>query len=564
MPIESVNTEKNPEHWTNPSEKNKRFSDGEQKLIDEYSKNKANAPINLSNMEAETKKTWWEAHRSLFFEKNYKSISKDPQKYPTLYPLLQTFLVNNKQAVNDTFTKNFNGMKWKLAPNEITFGQDIYNSPAMQSWLNKNPEKNGRIAWDQFNELFCNKILERIDQWDRKNFSSYPDIVKWVVDELFYAAENDIQKSQVTDKTEKMLSSVHILLSTISEQNPELYAQFKSIHTTIKDYLNTIKNEKTIMDIKSNVNIKVYDKVLENFVTISKQKTEDPSVLQEAVNIIQPVLQTLYDQWLSDYTKAKENKDPLEKITTFMNAQTTLKKLTALKKESGFNFSKFEWTYSNNQTDINISLAQDLIDDINTILRDDNIIPALYDAWYKLYQDAILEKDPDQKKEKYETCKLYFEKITEKKQEEKNYSQRARNIFTDSENKLQNINNYLWGKWGITIERVDVSALPVYWWPSPFPRNWNEPFHLYVGENKQQFDTIEIFDVRGRRVANYENGKDIFPLPDTWSKYAEREWTNPIQFDLPLQQRSLSAGVYIFRLSSKATQITKSEKFEIL
>ena len=95
---------------------------------------------------------------------NYKHISKHPDKYPKLYPLLQTFLSNNKQNINRIFQESFTTMKQQISSAEQKFTEDIYNSPAMQSWLTKNPEKHRRIAWNQFNEITSNKIAERIDQ----------------------------------------------------------------------------------------------------------------------------------------------------------------------------------------------------------------------------------------------------------------------------------------------------------------------------------------------------------------------------------------------------------------
>lgn len=570
MSIENPNMDNTPEK-ANPSKEQKdNFSEAEQKLLDDYSKSNKGERIDPSNMEAETNKVWWTARRSDFFEKNYKTISKNPDKYPKIYPLLQTFLKNNKQNIDKAFQERIDLMKQQTFLAERKFIEEMVNSPAMTSWLERHPEQSTRDAWEHFNDITWNKILERVNNEERKKFFVYPNIVKRVVNELYYAAEDNIQKNQTTEETKKWLKTVNLLLSSFSEQNPEFYKPFEAIHKNTKDYLLTINNQEITTDMKSNVDIGIYDKALKDFVTIAKQKTQDPTALQDAVITIQPILQNLYDQWLADYTKAKENNDPLKRMELFMDAESKLKKLTDLKRKSEFNFWAFEWTYSNTQTDMNISLAQGLLDDITYISSNTNVVPALYEIWYKLYGEALIETDLDAKKEKYETCKKYFEKIIEKKPEGKNYSQKANDLFVDSENKLQNINDFLeWesmklGNSDVFIETVDIASLPIYCKPNPFNPGINDVLSVAVGENKQQFDTINIIDATGKLVAIYENGKNIFPSPDTRSKYKDKESESIVQFDLPLRDLWLSSGMYFITLSSKTTQITKTEKIIVV
>lgn len=144
MPIENLITENKPEQWKSSSEQKKNFTDDEQKLIDVHTNTKniiKNEMIDPSNMEAKTKKVWGEAGRSDFFENNYKTIAKNPDKYPTLYPLLQTFLINNKIAVDQMFEENFNEINKTLTREETDFCNIVYNSYEMQSWLQQNKKK---------------------------------------------------------------------------------------------------------------------------------------------------------------------------------------------------------------------------------------------------------------------------------------------------------------------------------------------------------------------------------------------------------------------------------------
>ena len=134
--------------------------------------------------------------------------------------------------------------------------------------------------------------------------------------------------------------------------------------------------------------------------------------------------------------------------------------------------------------------------DIKSIFSSNEMLPLLYDAGYKIYQEALTETDEDLKREKYETAKTYFEAIIEQKTGK--VSSKMNEFIQETEIKIKNINMYLTPVKGtnITIENINIADLPIKWGPIPFPANNIEPFHLYVGENKQQFDTIEIFDIK--------------------------------------------------------------------
>lgn len=565
MGIEDRAPDNTPETIKSPTETKEKFSPDEQKLIDEYSKSKiliANQKIDPSNMEAETKKVSYESWRSAFFEQNYKTISKNPDKYPSLYPLLQTRLQNNKIAIKKMFEENFNEQKKTFTWEETDFANIVYNSYEMQSWLQQNPEKKMYMARTEYNNLFVANILERIDQKNWEKFTKLNNIVHRVVNELFYAADNDIQKSNTTDKTKERLNTINWLLTSLSDNNPYLYESYSSIHSQTKEHIQTLAaiqwNE---MVNQINFNILQQEKnkkSLDNFLKITEDKHQDPTILKDAVIIIKPVLTNVYSDWLDTYSKAKEEQDPLQQIILYMSAQEQFKQISMTKETSWIDFSLFD-----EELETFCTISKEMENEIKNIFSNNEMLPLLYDAWYKTYQEALKEADKDLKREKYETAKRYFEAIIEQKTGK--VSSKMNELIQKTEIKIKNINMYLTPVEGtnITIENINIADLPIEWWPSPFPKDNNDPFHLYVGENKQQFDKIEIFNISWQLVALYEINKDVFSTPDTQSKL-HQNYENPVQFDLPLQERSLAAGAYIFRISSKTTTISKSEKFVVV
>jgi len=313
MPVENLKTEINPDKEKTSPEQKKEFTDEEKRIL-----NKSFVTYDNTTIEKETKKTGDDVGLdfSHFFEDNYKSISKNPEKYPTLYQSLQTFLVNNGQTTANMFTKNINAMEGKFSTTEIALATETYNSPAMLRWLNKNPEKNKREAWEYFHNLLGDIALTWIDQGKREQFSQYPNMTGWVVKELYYAADQNIQTNAITDVTQKQLSIVNALLSSISKENPKLYKEYETIHINTKNHLLTIANVKTITNLTIDTeSIPSYKQALTDFTTIAKQKTIDSDTLKESVTKIQPILSAIYEGGLSKYVQAKEETDPLKKIT---------------------------------------------------------------------------------------------------------------------------------------------------------------------------------------------------------------------------------------------------------
>lgn len=565
MPIENLITENKPEQWKSSSEQKKNFTDDEQKLIDVHTNTKniiKNEMIDPSNMEAETKKVWGEAGRSDFFENNYKTIAKNPDKYPTLYPLLQTRLKNNKIVVNEMFKKNFEEMNKKLTREESNLCATIYGSYEMQSRLYQHPEENKRIARDIYNDLFVANILEQINQKEWDKFAKLDNITHRVVNELFYAADNDIQKNDVTEKTKEHLTVLDYLLTNLSKNNPFLYENYSTIHKQIKEHIQTLA---TIQwdEILNQMNFDILQqkenkKSLDDFLKITKNKQQDPSVLEDAIINIKPILTNIYEDWFDIYNKAKEEQDPLQQIILYKKAQEQFKQINGVKEKSWIDFSLFYW-----ELETLFSLSKEMENEIKNIFSSNEMLPLLYDAGYKFYQDGLTATDEDTKREKYEIAKTYFEAIIEQKTDK--VSSKMIELIQKAEIKIKNINMYLTPIEGtnITVENINIADLPIGWWPSPFPKNSMDPFHLYVGNNKQQFDTIEIFNALWQLVTSYEINKDVFLTPDTQSTLYQK-YQNPVQLELPLWEQNFAAGAYIFRISSKTTNISKSEKFVII
>lgn len=94
-------------------------------------------------------------------------------------------------------------MNKKLTREESNLCATIYGSYEMQSRLYQHPEENKRIARDIYNDLFVANILEQINQKEWDKFAKLDNITHRVVNELFYAADNDIQKNDVTEKNQR-------------------------------------------------------------------------------------------------------------------------------------------------------------------------------------------------------------------------------------------------------------------------------------------------------------------------------------------------------------------------
>lgn len=555
MGIENMTLEKTPDNGKSSVEQKDTFTREEQKLIDEYSKSDKYETIDPSNMEAETKKTWGEAHRSEFFESNYKIISKNPDKYPKLYPLLQIFLANNKIAVENMFDENFREMNKSFTREEDELCNTIRNSYEMQSWLQQNPQKNRRNVRDKYVDFLFTRISERIDQKNRNNFINLPNFLTWMVKELFYAAEDDMQKNQITPDTKKRLTNTNEILSYISKNNPILYETFTDIHTSTKSYLATIKGQTMVEDMNINLVIGAgNDKLLEDFVKVAKNKDQDQSVLEDATRNIQPVIKSIYEKWLESFNKAKEEKDPLQQLMYYTEADEHFKKITSTKEDAGI-------TFENEDLELICTLSTHMNDEIDEFMKSSSIIPLLYDAGYKTYQEALRETDETAKEEKYASAKTYFEKLLEHK-DDKDKTKKMNDLMDEAQLKLDAINQHLtpvaWTNY--TIENIDISDLPIHVAPNPFDRDKDDLFKIYMGENKQDFDTVEIISLTWQIVSTYKIGTDVQIVSDIESSF----WSttnNAKKIEIPLKELSLSKAMYFMRISSKRTQITKSEKF---
>lgn len=91
------------------------------------------------------------------------------------------------------------------------------------------------------------------------------------------------------------------------------------------------------------------------------------------------------------------------------------------------------------------------------------MLPLLYDAGYKFYQDGLTATDEDTKREKYEIAKTYFEAIIEQKTDK--VSSKMIELIQKAEIKIKNINMYLTPIEGtnITVENINIADLPIGW-----------------------------------------------------------------------------------------------------
>lgn len=267
MNIENRIPDNKPEQNKNSAQQN-NFTRNEEKLITEFNSSKKYYTLNYSNFKEETTKNSWEQEctRIDFFEKNHKEITTNSDKYPTLYPVLEAFLENNKKSVDNMFRENlasiFQDSNFSTPEKEIMI--KVHDSETMQNRLKENPEKNKHIVWNHFVDISQSECINIMTE-EGTTFSNYPNLIPWYIDQQWGIAEYEANH-WLYDLSKNRLNN---LTSFINKLPPETKVSYEKSLEIISKRITEIDNKIEETSTTANRNNLMSDIRLHNIDNIS-------------------------------------------------------------------------------------------------------------------------------------------------------------------------------------------------------------------------------------------------------------------------------------------------------